>query len=229
MTSQNLLLLHGALGSKDQLLKLKDYLSPHFNLHMLNFEGHGGRSSNRIFSTTNFTENVHAYLLENNLDKISIFGYSMGGYVALNFAKHYANMVEAIITLGTKVNWDKEAAAKEVKMLNPDVIERKVPKFASHLQQTHAPNDWKEVLHKTAGMMLGLGNGHALIKEDFQKIQHKILVGIGTGDNMVTMEESQFLAEHLPNGTLKAIEDFQHPIARNDMKVLSDIIKDFLN
>ena len=70
------------------------------------------------------------------------------------------NIINSIVTFGTKFNWSKEAAAKEVKMLNPEVIEEKVPKFAQMLKDTHAPNDWKTLLHKTAAMMKGLGRDH---------------------------------------------------------------------
>ena len=47
-------------------------------------------------------------------------GHSMGGYVALKLALKRPELVDRIITLGTKFNWTPEVAAKEVKMLNPD-------------------------------------------------------------------------------------------------------------
>ena len=44
------LLLHGALGSTTQLDSLKDSLSKNYKVYSLNFEGHGGRPINGIFS-----------------------------------------------------------------------------------------------------------------------------------------------------------------------------------
>lgn len=40
---QHLILLHGALGSKDQLQPLATALERHFQVHIFNFSGHGGR------------------------------------------------------------------------------------------------------------------------------------------------------------------------------------------
>ena len=53
-----LLLLHGALGSKNQLLSLKATLEKTYEVYDLNFEGHGGIQSINEFSIDLFTENV---------------------------------------------------------------------------------------------------------------------------------------------------------------------------
>ena len=39
--TQKLLLLHGALGSKEQFTALNEQLSSEFEVHTLDFEGHG--------------------------------------------------------------------------------------------------------------------------------------------------------------------------------------------
>jgi pimeloyl-ACP methyl ester carboxylesterase len=63
-------------------------LEDSFEVHTLNFRGHGGRNFGaEDFSIDCFTEDVLNYLEEQNLDEIAILGYSMGGYVALNLAK----------------------------------------------------------------------------------------------------------------------------------------------
>lgn len=224
----NLLLLHGALGSKQQFKKLKDILSEEFQIYTLNFEGHGGKTSNKDFSIQLFSENALNFLRDNNIAATNIFGYSMGGYVALNLAKQDPELVQKIVTLGTKFNWTSAAAEKEIKMLNPKKIEEKIPAFAEKLKLEHAPNDWKELMHKTAKMMVGMGNGARLKEEDLKQINQKVLIGIGSEDRMVTMEESEKAANLLSNGTLKKIEGFHHPIGKNDPNELGKIIIDFM-
>ncbi len=81
----------------------------------------------------------------------------MGGYVGLNLAKEYPELVGRIVTLGTKFAWTKEVAEKEIKMLNPEKIAEKIPAFADRLKSIHTNNNWKEVVRKTARMMYGLG------------------------------------------------------------------------
>jgi esterase/lipase len=40
----HLVLLHGAIGSKDQLHPLANALKKDFDVHLLNFSGHGGNA-----------------------------------------------------------------------------------------------------------------------------------------------------------------------------------------
>jgi len=228
MNNNNLLLLHGALGTEAQFASLKDKLSADFKVFDLNFEGHGNRFSEKDFSIDLFAENVVAFMKEQGIDKTVIFGYSMGGYVALKLALRKPELVSKIITLGTKFNWSKEVAALEVKMLNPEKVEEKVPAFASRLEEIHSANDWKEVMRKTAKMMLDLSEGAKLTDEDLKVVGQDVLIGIGELDKMVTLEESENAASTLPNGKLKVIKGFKHPIEKVDMNQLTDIIVEFI-
>ena len=188
---KDLLLLHGALGCKKQFDGLKLLLENKYKVHAFNFLGHGGKATNKAFSNKLFSENILQYLNENEIDSCDIFGYSMGGYVALFCAKKHPNKIDKIITLATKFDWTPETAAKEIKMLNPKIIEEKVPKFATMLRARHEPNDWKVVLQNTADMMHGLGNGNALNEDDFKGIKNEVLVAVGNEDKMVSIEESK--------------------------------------
>jgi len=219
-----LLLLHGALGSKNQFNPIKGRLEEHFDVYTLNFEGHGGTPSNHPFSIEVFTENVLQFLEAHSIDSIHIFGYSMGGYVALHTALKFPNKINQIVTLGTKFNWDKEAAQKEVRMLDPAKIEEKVPHFAEKLNQVHHPQDWKTVMKKTAEMMLSIGNGQKLQDKDFKDISVPVTIGIGSLDRMVSLEESAYVSKLLPNATLITLEGVQHPIEKLDTDQLADYV-----
>ena len=148
MKKENLLLLHGALGSKVQLRPLKQILEQKFNVFDLNFEGHGDVYSEQDFSIDLFASNVRDFLKEQNLENTHIFGYSMGGYVALHLANHKPSLVNKIVTLGTKFDWNPEGAAREIKMLNPEKVEEKIPAFAGYLNKLHSALSWKVVMHE---------------------------------------------------------------------------------
>lgn len=228
MSKQKLLVLHGALGSQAQLKPLKSALEDSFEVHTLNFTGHGGRNFGEVdFSIDQFTKDVLDYLDEKDVDKINVFGYSMGGYVALNLAEKFPDRVAKIFTLATKFAWSVESASKEVKMLNPNLMEEKVPAFAAILKERHAPLDWKLHLNKTAEMMLALGSGLGLSTEDFGTILNEVLITVGSKDRMVSQEESETVANALPNGNFEVLEGFKHPIEQVDLNVLSEKIKSF--
>lgn len=225
---KSILLLHGALGSASQFEPLKKLLSTQYRVHTFSFEGHGGVLSSQDFSIDLFTKNTLDYIKQNRLEKVFIFGYSMGGYVALNLAKNHPELVDKIITLGTKFDWSEASAAKEVKMLNPEKIEVKVPAFANYLQKLHAPNNWKEVLTKTADLMLGLARGKRFLEADLQAIHHKVLVAVGDKDNMVTQEETKTVANLLPNSEFKLLKGVEHPIEKLDIEMMKELIVNYI-
>jgi pimeloyl-ACP methyl ester carboxylesterase len=224
---QHLLLLHGAIGSSLQMAALEDALKENFQIHTLNFSGHGGSALSDEFSIERFAGDVLNYIAEQNIPAANIFGYSMGGYVALYLAKHHPEKVGSIFTFATKFEWTPEIAARETKMLDPAVIEEKVPTFAKQLENRHHPADWKEVLRRTAEMMTRLGEKNPLQQEDFKSIGHQILVGIGDRDTMVTLEETIAVYRNLPQGSLIVLPETPHPIEKISVERLANEIRSF--
>jgi pimeloyl-ACP methyl ester carboxylesterase len=222
---KDLILLHGALGAKTQLTALAESLQNDFNVHTLNFEGHGDRNSDQPFSIDLFAQNLSDYLDEQNLSDVNVFGYSMGGYVALKLALVQPVRFATIITLGTKFKWSPEEAVKEVKMLNPEKIEEKVPAFASYLDTLHTAQSWKVNMQKTAQLMLDLGNGKALDDEQYSRIKTRCFVGVGDKDAMVTREETEHVARTIPGAEYYILENTIHPVDKIDFTQVADRIR----
>lgn len=224
---QKLLLLHGALGSAQNFDQLVVLLQDSFEIFTLDLEGHGQKSaSEKPLTIVGFTNQVLEFLNENKIEKINIFGYSMGGYVGLYLAKNYPERVEKLVTLATKLNWTIEGSRKEASLLNPEIIKEKVPKFAAALEKLHG-NNWESLLPKTAEMMLGLGKSPTLKNDDFAKIATPTLIAVGDKDIMVSIEESAAGYRELPNGQLLVLPNTQHPIERVDQEELAHQIKKF--
>ncbi|HOZ74228.1 MAG TPA: alpha/beta hydrolase [Flavobacterium sp.] len=223
---QKLLLLHGALGSAAHFTHLKELLANTFQIHTLNFESHGGREVVDTISIPGFAEEVLAYLNQNGIDKISIFGYSMGGYVALYLAKQQPDRIDKVFTLATKFDWTPQGAAKEAAMLDPIAINEKVPKYAAALEQLHGSN-WKELMRKTADMMLGLGNNPTLKDADFTTIKTPVLLAVGDKDAMVTTTETEKVHRLIPNSGFLVLPDTIHPIDRVNQEELANRILEY--
>ncbi len=226
---QNLILLHGAIGAKDQLEPLANILQTDFIVHLLNFSGHGGEPVPETeFSVELFAEDVISYMQKNQIIKADIFGYSMGGFVAMYMAKHYAEKVNHVITLATKFHWDEATAAKEVKMLNADVIQQKVPAFAEQLSNRHFPNDWKKLLEKTAELLTALGSKNALQLEDYSHIIIPCLIMLGDRDKMVTLDETVTVYKQLPAAQLAILPNTPHPLEQVNPHLLAYMIMQYL-
>ena len=226
---EHILLLHGAIGSKDQFYPIVQKLAGSFTVHNLNFSGHGGSPFIDVsFSIKLFASKVVAFLDKKGIDSTHIFGFSMGGYVAMYLAKHHPQKIKKIITLATKFNWDNAIAAQEIKMLNTDKIEEKLPDFAAALQKRHAPNDWKIVLQKTAAMLTAMGKDNPLKPADYSTIQHLVLLMLGDRDKMVTLDETIEVYKNLPQAQLAILPNTAHPIEMVNTDRLANEIKSFL-
>ncbi len=226
---RNIILLHGAIGSSQQLISLKEILEDELQVILFDFPGHGGTEMPRTFSIELFANSVVQYMNENNIATASIFGYSMGGYVGMYLAKHFPGRIDNVITLATKYHWDENVSGKEIKMLVPEVIEQKIPAFAETLQHRHTPNDWKEVLSKTAEMLVRLGKKNCLELPDYRSIHQRCLMMIGEKDKMVSIEETEAVYQQLPNGRIEILPATPHPIEQVDIELLSKQITSFLN
>ncbi|MFT3909631.1 MAG: alpha/beta fold hydrolase [Ferruginibacter sp.] len=225
---QHILLLHGAIGAKDQLQSLAGRLNKNYTVHTLNFNGHGANPVSTYFSIEGFAEDVRSYMEQHDISQAAIFGYSMGGYVAMWLGRYYPQMISRIITLATKFHWDEETAAKETKLLDADTIEEKVPVFAEQLRQRHGAENWRSLLEKTKGLLQQLGNKNALELSAYANIPIPSLLLLGDKDKMVTTAETIAVQHALPNAKYRSLPNTVHPIEMADVEMLAGIIEEFV-
>ncbi len=219
-----IILLHGAIGAKDQLEPLaKELSSIGYQTYSLNFSGHGQTPFQTNFGIQQFADELLEFVVKTHLIRPAIFGYSMGGYVALYLASQKPGLFNEIITLGTKFEWSPEIAAKETKMLDAKTISEKVPKFASALQVRHG-NDWELLLQKTLEMMMDLGNNNLLNPNTFSQIKNKVLIGLADGDTMVSVEETDNAASKIVGAERYTLRNTKHPIETVNTVELAEVI-----
>ncbi|UOQ71365.1 alpha/beta fold hydrolase [Hymenobacter cellulosilyticus] len=225
---ENLLLLHGALGSDKQLRGLARDLSQFYQVHMFSFSGHGGRSLEpAAFSMRAFAGEVVGYIQEKKLPAAHVFGYSMGGYAALLAAAQAPGLIKSITTLGTKFDWSPEAAQAETKMLDAAKIQEKVPQFAEQLSQTHAPTEWTAVLDATRQMMLELGQDPPLTPALLTKLALPVQILVGELDKTAGVDGSSLYASYLPEATFEILMNTPHPLERVNPDELVERIRRF--
>ena len=224
---KKIILLHGALGSSSQFKEFAKMLKNQFEVYLFDFSGHSGIDFHDRFGIEQFTEELSIFIHNNELDDAIIFGYSMGGYVALNYAKNNPNSTNPIFTLGTMLNFDKELISKEVEKMKPEIVLEKVPHYAKMLEDMHEPTDWKELLSKTADMMRELSNNPTIKKEDFQKIDNKVMLAIGDRDNTADLNSTIETFRLLKNGNLLVIPNCKHPFEKMDLDRLVYEISNF--
>lgn len=135
---------------------------------------------------------------------------------------------ERIVTLGTKFDWNEAQAEKEAGFLNPDQMDINVPAYVSYLKKLHR-DVWRNVVEKTARMMLDLGTKPLLQEDDFKQIRVPVTLMRGTKDKMVSQEETAWVARVLSQAKHIEMEHWQHPIDRIEVDALAkQLIKQVL-
>lgn len=225
---KNILLLHGALGSSEDLTGLGDHLKKEgLNVYSFSFSGHAKSEFKEHFGIVQFAKEVEDFISENDLKGLSIFGYSMGGFVSLYLASKQPGLIENIITLGTKFDWSKASVDKETKLLDPKVITEKVPAFAKSLVEKHG-SSWTDLLPKTATLMREINEKYFLNAEILKRIHIKTLIGLGDRDPMVSLEETVTTYKMLPDAQMYMLPKTKHPLESANLVLLSKIIVEFI-
>jgi pimeloyl-ACP methyl ester carboxylesterase len=224
-----LVLLHGALGAAAQLAPLASLLVDHFRVFVLDFSGHGARPGAAMaWRLETFVADLADVLTAASIGPARVFGYSMGGYVALTLAARQPELIHSVLTLGTKFVWDEATATRETARLDPAIIRAKVPAFADSLAALHAAGSgWETLVSGTAEVLRDLGRNPLLSPEVLATIPQPVRVLVGDRDATVTVEETATAYRALPNGQLGVLPGTPHPLDRVKPVLLAAQIRAF--
>ena len=187
---KHLVVLHGALGSAEQMRQSLQGIESIYNqVDYFEFSGHGNTTRSMEFGVNQFTGELEQSL-SNFKTAPDVFGYSMGGCVALNLAYKKPGLMNSIITLATTFNRTPEVASQEIKMLRPEVIEDKVPKFAEISKKRHGPGRWKDLCSDTGMMIVNLGDNPPLNPNTLNEIAVDVSLFVGSADKMISQDET---------------------------------------
>ncbi len=224
---ESLILLHGALGTSKQFDFIFPLLKEHFDVHRINFEGHGEAGpTESTFRISYFVENVLGYMDEHRLKKANFFGYSMGGYVALSLAKDYPERVKGVSTLGTILQWNEEIADRESKYLHPQKMKEKVPHFVDKLKDKHL-SGWERVVNNTRDMLQYLGVHPSIEIDEWKQIDCPIRFHIGDSDTTAGLEQTIAAYRKTDNSEMMVLPGTGHPIHDVEKDLLVHSLRQF--
>lgn len=226
-----LLLIHGALGDRSQLTPLTSLLGDAYDVHAVELEGHGATPmSADSYDLERFRGNVRTAAAARGVERVAIFGYSMGGYVALTLAAEAPKLVSAVVTLGTKLAWSPESAARETGRLDPAGIRAKVPKFAELLERRHAgAGGWELAISRTAAMMTSLGAHPAVDDALLARIACPVRLMVGDRDAVVSIDETIAASRKLARGEAAVVPNTPHPFQQARPSLVAALTRDFLD
>lgn len=188
-----------------------------------------------------FAEDLYALLQHLGAGPVILVGHSMGGYVALAFAKAYPQALRGLVLVGTKAGADtpegaaaRRATAEKVRTEGSSVVVNAMaPKMlaasnsdaamAASVRDFMAPSKPEGVIGALLGMAERPDAGTWL-----GTIRVPALVITGADDTIIPPSESEALAKAIPGAQLKLIPKAGHLVAFEQADAFNAALGDWL-
>ncbi|WP_233522554.1 alpha/beta fold hydrolase [Peribacillus glennii] len=118
-----IVLIHGFCGSRGYWKDVIPSLQDEYRIIAVDLRGHGeSKSEDKDFEIDDMARDVHNLLKHLSVDRVYLFGHSLGGYVTLSFAEQFPGMAAGFSLVHSTAYPDSEEA-KEGRLRSIEQIE----------------------------------------------------------------------------------------------------------
>lgn len=191
-----------------------------------------------------YADDLAELLLAMRIDEpVVLAGFSMGGYIAWEFARRHAKRLAALILCDTRAGADsKEAADNRLKMAElvdkwgtRHVADMMIPKLfapSSQAEQSKVVDAVREVIESTPTAAIAAAQRGMARRQDFsERLEEFALPALliaGEHDAISPPAEMRNVAERLPNGQFVQISEAGHMAPVENPAAVSSAITQFL-
>ena len=201
-------------------------LIDHFRVITYDIRGHGeSDAGNEAFSIDLFVSDLISFMNALNLDKVSLCGLSMGGYIALKAIEGFPARFEALVLCDTTCMADSpEAKEKRMKAVE-SIIQHGVAQYADASIKNFFPQDSfttspeiitsvREMIMKTSELslcstLLALSSRRETGTK-IADIQVPVLILVGSNDVITPLSAATFMHDNITKSTLQVIDHAGH-------------------
>lgn len=223
-----LVVLHGALGSTAlETDRLIAHWERAFRVIALDFTGHGdSASSSRPPTWDTYTDDVTALLEHLDLQDVRLFGFSMGGGVALATAARHPDRISRLAVHATHVQWNADDVERMVPPML-DALDNPGGRWATRLAETHG-SSWRDLVRQLVDFTRGLPTAW-ISDEVLASIRQPVLMSAGDADRYFDVGDAVHLYRILPDASLWIIPGLDHPIQHVDAPAFAAAIATHLS
>ena len=224
-----LLMLHGGLGSLNELSPIYKYVATDYQLISIDFRGHGksllGDHSLNYMLYQQDVQHVLSYL---GVGKYAIFGFSDGGIVGYRLAAQAPESVSCLVTLGSQ--WRLEAGDPSIELLRGLTAEFWRSRFADDVAFYEAANpkpDFPKLVDMVKAVWLDTtesGYPHDLV----EKIHCPTLIMRGDNDFLFSLDEAVALKSKIAGCSFANIPLTAHSSHQESPELVGEMLKQFL-
>lgn len=96
---QPIVILHGLFGSSDNWLSIGKKLAEEYQVFLVDQRNHGRSPWNEEWNYDVMSDDLHEFILSEQIEKPIIIGHSMGGKTAMNYAVRYPDNLEKLVVV----------------------------------------------------------------------------------------------------------------------------------
>jgi pimeloyl-ACP methyl ester carboxylesterase len=219
-----LVVLHGAFGWANAFPQL----ARNRQLIAVELQGHGQTAlTDRLMTFEQLADDVAALIRHLKLERADVFGYSMGGVVALGVALRHPDVVGKVAITGSHSGKAADAfepeTLKQFKSLAADFAP---PPLKSHYDQVAPdPTQWPALV---AGVRKMGVEFQGFSPDDLRAIQSPVLITLGDRDG-IRVEHVVEMYRLIPNAQLAVFPNATHFMIFQDPDKLLGTVATFLD
>lgn len=221
-----IIFIHGFPLNLTMWDKQVELLKTDFRVITYDIRGHGeSDAGNEAFSIDLFVSDLIGLMNILEINKASICGLSMGGYIALNAISNYPDRFEALVLCDTTCTTDTTKAKEKRLITVENIIKNGVNIYAegsipnlftveSIKLKIEAIASVKEMIQNTSELvlcstLLALASRRKTCSK-LAEINIPVLILVGDQDILTPPATAKFMHENIKNSTLEVIEHAAH-------------------
>ncbi|MEO0559930.1 MAG: methylmalonyl-CoA epimerase [Bacteroidota bacterium] len=222
-----LVTLHAALGSTAlEIDRLVAHWESEFRVIALDFSGHGRSASSSGRPTWDtYTDDASALIELLDLRDVRLFGFSMGGAIALTTAARHPDRISRIASHATNVQWTTDDVDRMVPAMLA-TLDAPDGRWATRLAETHGER-WPTLIRQLVAFTRGLP-GAWIPNEVLATVSQPTLISAGDEDRYFDVRHAVQLYKVLPASSLWIAPGIDHPIQSVHVPSFAAAIADHL-
>lgn len=225
-----LLMLHGGLGSLDELIHIQKYVAVDYQLISIDFRGHGRSPlGSRPLSYLQYQQDIQDVLGHFSIDRYSIFGFSDGGIVGYRLAALDPGSVSCLVTLGAAWRLEPNEPSLELKSsLTEDFWVSKFPDDIALYESSNPKPDFSKLVGAVKAVWLDTtpsGYPCNLV----ERIRCPTLIMRGDNDILFSLDEAVSLKAKITGSSFANIPLAAHSAHQDSPELVGKILQQFIS
>lgn len=224
-----LLFIHGAAGSTlNETAPLIRHLEPSFHTVGVDLSGHGASSfvPDGSLRMEAFVQDAIAALDAVDEPSAHVFGFSLGGAVAIRLAQVYPECVGRLALFQTNVRWPADLASRMERRLNLERKPQQPPERAHDVTDVH--ENPERLFRELRSFIETLPVASEPMWHTLSEVTAPTLVSSVDRDPLFDLDVPRTLHEKLPNAQLAILPGAAHSLTEAPLSILASLVRNFL-